>query len=294
MGYSLPEAPTTLAIEASINPYNLAIYAGFADGIIRRYFYNKKSKSGAYSSLFGHKAKTSSLVFSPDGRLMASGDGSGLILVWKPGTGKEPYRVLRGHTAEILQLAFNRDGSSLLSLGGDETVRLWDIVREREVRTFREQAPKIQTTTMFAWSAGRQRGILAPGLLTADGFGIWDGQGTGTSVQFSGFELTEIEHGQNQKVAQVLRGANSAIFTWDPFHSEEFQAFGEQIRRTALTSNRRMAFCSLQNEELSVRDLQAGVELKRFPKEAVFLGDDSDFSEWGIRDRGDSYSDRWT
>jgi RNA polymerase sigma factor (sigma-70 family) len=65
------------------------------------------------------------LIFSPDGRLLASSDGYD-IHIWEVGTGKE-VRTLRGHRSEIEALAFSGNGRRLASASGDSTVLVWDV-----------------------------------------------------------------------------------------------------------------------------------------------------------------------
>jgi WD40 repeat protein len=66
----------------------------------------------------------STLEFSPDGKIIASGDRDGLIQTWSMDTWEEsiPYS---GHTKAILDLAFSPDGSKLAAVGLDETLIQW-------------------------------------------------------------------------------------------------------------------------------------------------------------------------
>jgi len=74
----------------------------------------------------GHRAVVEHLAFSPDGRLLASGDEVGVIKVWDVPRRQEAF-ALRGHTWGIRGLDFSRDGRRLASVSKDHTVRLWDV-----------------------------------------------------------------------------------------------------------------------------------------------------------------------
>jgi RNA polymerase sigma factor (sigma-70 family) len=65
------------------------------------------------------------LVYSPDGRLVASSDGE-VVHLWEVATGKE-VRTFRGHRGEISSLAFSANGRRLISAGTDSTGLIWDL-----------------------------------------------------------------------------------------------------------------------------------------------------------------------
>jgi WD40 repeat protein len=67
-----------------------------------------------------------SVAFSPDGRLLASGSYDKTIKLWDVATGSL-VRTLSGHTDDVYSVAFSPDGRLLASGSGDETIRLWDI-----------------------------------------------------------------------------------------------------------------------------------------------------------------------
>jgi WD40 repeat protein len=83
----------------------------------------------------GHSNTVYAIAFSPDGKLLASGDYSSAIKIWEVGTGRE-LRTLTGHAEAISALAFSRDGKTLASGSVDYTIKLWDLVTGREIRTF--------------------------------------------------------------------------------------------------------------------------------------------------------------
>src|SRR5262249_49625323 len=69
-----------------------------------------------------------SLAFSPDGTVLASGEGptDAAIQLWEAPTGRKIGR-LEGHRSGILQLVFWPDGKTLASASADQTIRLWNI-----------------------------------------------------------------------------------------------------------------------------------------------------------------------
>lgn len=71
----------------------------------------------------------SALAFSPRARLLATGDDSGLVRLWRSDIHDDDPHVLTGHTGAITAMDFSPDGTRLATAGADGTVRLWDMRR---------------------------------------------------------------------------------------------------------------------------------------------------------------------
>ncbi len=67
-----------------------------------------------------------SVAFSPDGKLLATGDTNGGVHLYQVADGKQ-LLIYKGHTGCVWSVSFSPDGDILASGGNDNTVKLWDI-----------------------------------------------------------------------------------------------------------------------------------------------------------------------
>ncbi|RMD58090.1 MAG: hypothetical protein D6828_03045, partial [Nitrospirae bacterium] len=72
----------------------------------------------------GYRSIVSSVAFSPDGEMIASGGWDGTVRLWST-KGEEILKPLRGHKGVVSSVAFSPDGEMIASGGWDGTVRLW-------------------------------------------------------------------------------------------------------------------------------------------------------------------------
>jgi WD40 repeat protein len=69
---------------------------------------------------------STSVAFSPDGSLIASGSADYTIRLWRVSDGAL-VRTLTGHTSSVNSVAFSPDGSLMASGSADRTIRLWRV-----------------------------------------------------------------------------------------------------------------------------------------------------------------------
>jgi WD40 repeat protein len=91
------------------------------------------AKSGKEQPSFFGGSNT--LVFSPDSRRIASliGRNASRIAIYDCNTG-QPRLILPGHDGIVPALAFSPDGRRLASGSFDNTVKVWDVAPEQELR----------------------------------------------------------------------------------------------------------------------------------------------------------------
>lgn len=69
-----------------------------------------------------------SMVYSPDGKRLASGSMDNTIQIWDTSTGREALPALQGHENTIVSIAFSPDGTRIASGSVDKTIRVWDVI----------------------------------------------------------------------------------------------------------------------------------------------------------------------
>ncbi len=114
-----------------------------------------------------HDAAVKCVMYSSDGKTLASGSDDGTIKLWDMASGKE-VSTLTGHSEGVTRVAYSPDGKTLASASVDTTIKLWDIASGKEITTLTGHSNEV---TSVAYSPDGK--MLASG--SGDGtFTLWD------------------------------------------------------------------------------------------------------------------------
>jgi len=85
-----------------------------------------------------------SVAFSPDAKLLVTGNADGEIRLWQIATAQQLF-TLKGHTAWVRSVAFSPDGNTLASGSSDYTVKLWDVRGGTCLKTLQGHTSRVQS-----------------------------------------------------------------------------------------------------------------------------------------------------
>ncbi len=88
------------------------------------------------NTLEGHRDTVNSVVFSPDGKTIASASRDNTVIIWDAKTGK-PIQTLKGHQDTVNSVVFSPDGKTIASASSDKTVKIWDAQTGKPIQTLK-------------------------------------------------------------------------------------------------------------------------------------------------------------
>jgi WD40 repeat protein len=97
----------------------------------------------------GHNMIVTSVAFSPNGKLLASGSADHTIKLWDVASGRE-IRTLSGHNEGVNSIALSLDGRTLASASDDKTIKLWDLASGTDLVSLGGHTDKVNSVAFSA------------------------------------------------------------------------------------------------------------------------------------------------
>jgi uncharacterized delta-60 repeat protein len=198
-----------------------------------------------------------SMVFSPDGKILATGSDDNTSRLWDVQTGKQSQRLQHGDPVEAM--AFSPDGTTLATVSG-HVVRLWNVLKAKELK-------RIDNAGDLAFSPDGK--ILAT--VSGDIVRLWNVQ-TGKQLRImdhDGDDVSAVAFSPDGRILATVSG--DIVRLWNVQTGKQLRIMdhdGDDVSAVAFNPDGKiMATASWDIARLW--DVQTGKELQRLEHDSI-------------------------
>ncbi len=196
------------------------------------------------------------VAYSPDGTLLASAGGDGIVQLWEPASGKRIANLV-GHHLGVRAVAFSADARTLLSAGViDGTVRLWDTSAHTQTAVLDVQRGFVREVAFS--SDGRIFAIADNGPTIR----LWDTR-SATQTAVLDARGSALEFSRDGRVLASSDNYRS-VTVWDLTASRRIVAFDDHASRLAFSPDGRILATAGVQDTVNLWDAATGAHLDAY------------------------------
>ncbi|TWP50560.1 hypothetical protein FKR81_20560 [Lentzea tibetensis] len=208
----------------------------------------------AYTGRLDHSGMVKDVVFSPDGRQLATAGQDGRIVLWDVAD-RARRQVLTGHDAAVRSLAYGPDGRWLVSGSLNGTVIVWDLQQHAEIRRLHGMSGLVDSVAVspdgtLVAAVGQDHRIML--------WRVADGAGLGELAGHGG-EFSEVAFCSNSQV--VSAGDDGTAVVWDlgnRVRSHTLRASAQAVYTVACSHDGRTAAVAGEDRAVTIWDTGTG------------------------------------
>lgn len=106
-------------------------------------------------TISGHESRVRDVVYSPDGRFLASASIDWEVRIWNAVDGSQHAR-LQGHDGPVWRVAFTPDSQTLISAGSKGEVGLWQVENGNRIAIYTAQQPFVDVVALAVSPDGQR------------------------------------------------------------------------------------------------------------------------------------------
>lgn len=174
---------------------------------------------GGGTTLFGHAKPVTSIEFSPDGDLIASGSLDSSVKLWNVKTGRL-LKTLRGHWNPVNDVSFDQDGQRIASAAG-RWIKVWDADSANEINTLEGHKGRVVSVdfspdgTQIVSASGADR-TSTPNPDDADfTVRLWDSETGEQQLMMRGHSNALISTSFSPDGTRIVSADAKMIMVWD-------------------------------------------------------------------------------
>merc|ERR1711998_376092 len=160
--------------------------------------------------LTGHESAVTSLRFSPNGRMLATGSMDKHIFIWSAHGECDNLQVYKGHKNAVLQVDWSVDGTKLCSASADKTLMVFDVETNKRVKKFQDHDSHVNSVC-----CARQDSHLLVSASDDCTAKLWDTRVRGSLHTFpERYQITACAFSADDQMA-FTGGIDNVIRAWD-------------------------------------------------------------------------------